>query len=44
MAYDTNNIFAKILRNEVDCTKVLENEHILALFQMGSIMKASKVL
>ena len=28
--YDVNNIFAKILRNEVPCEKILENEHALA--------------
>tara|TARA_B100000963_G_C22133170_1_gene454194 strand:- start:44 stop:421 length:378 start_codon:yes stop_codon:yes gene_type:complete len=30
MAYDKNNIFAKILRNEIPCDKVYENEHTLA--------------
>lgn len=30
MAYDTNNIFAKILRGEIPCTKVYEDEHVLA--------------
>ena len=30
MSYDNNNIFAKILRGEVPCTKVYENEHSLA--------------
>ncbi|PVH27889.1 histidine triad nucleotide-binding protein [Pararhodobacter oceanensis] len=29
-AYDTNNIFAKILRGEIPCNKVLETEHSLA--------------
>ncbi|WP_323035264.1 histidine triad nucleotide-binding protein [Pararhodobacter sp.] len=28
--YDTNNIFAKILRGEIPCNKVLETEHSLA--------------
>ena len=28
--YDTNNIFAKILRGEIPCSKVYENEHALA--------------
>lgn len=28
--YDTNNIFAKILRGEIPCKKVFENEHALA--------------
>jgi histidine triad (HIT) family protein len=30
MAYDTNNIFAKILRGEIPCKKVYENDHVLA--------------
>ncbi len=28
--YDRNNIFAKILRGEAPCTKVYEDEHVLA--------------
>ncbi len=28
--YDPNNIFAKILRGEIPCGKVYENEHALA--------------
>lgn len=30
MAYDDNNIFAKILRGEIPCDKVHETEHSLA--------------
>jgi diadenosine tetraphosphate (Ap4A) HIT family hydrolase len=30
MAYDDDNIFAKILRGEIPCDKVLETEHSLA--------------
>lgn len=30
MSYDTNNIFAKILRGEIPCNTVFENEFILA--------------
>ena len=30
MSYDDNNIFAKILRGEIPCDKVFENEHSLA--------------
>ena len=30
MAYDPENIFAKILRGEIPCDKVYENEHALA--------------
>ncbi|MEM6810865.1 MAG: histidine triad nucleotide-binding protein [Pseudomonadota bacterium] len=30
MSYDNNNIFAKILRGEIPCDKVFENDHALA--------------
>jgi histidine triad (HIT) family protein len=30
MSYDPQNIFAKILRGEIPCDKVLENTHALA--------------
>jgi diadenosine tetraphosphate (Ap4A) HIT family hydrolase len=30
MAYDSNNIFAKILRGEIPCKKVYEDQHVLA--------------
>ena len=30
MIYDIDNIFAKILRGEIPCTKVFENDHALA--------------
>ena len=30
MAYDDNNIFAKILRGEIPCDKIDEDNHILA--------------
>ncbi|MDE2166113.1 MAG: histidine triad nucleotide-binding protein [Alphaproteobacteria bacterium] len=30
MAYDRNNIFARILRGEIPCQKVYEDEHALA--------------
>lgn len=29
-SYDTNNIFAKILRGEIPCDKVYEDDHVLA--------------
>lgn len=29
-AYDPNNIFARILRGEIPCGKVFEDEHVLA--------------
>jgi len=33
-AYDPNNIFAKILRGELPCTKVHEDEHVLAFMDI----------
>ena len=33
-AYDTNNIFAKILRGEFPCFKVSEDEHVLAFLDI----------
>ena len=29
-SYDNNNIFAKILRSEIPCNKVTENEYAIA--------------
>ena len=34
MTYDTNNIFAKILRGEIPCTKVYEDEHTIAFMDI----------
>ena len=33
-AYDSNNIFAKILRGELPCYKVYENDHVLAFLDI----------
>ena len=30
MAYDRNNVFARILRGEIPCKRVYEDEHVLA--------------
>src|SRR5690606_29782354 len=30
MSYDRNNVFARILRGEIPCDKVYEDEHVLA--------------
>src|SRR5947209_14160444 len=32
--YDSNNIFAKILRHEVPCYKVYEDDHVLAFLDI----------
>ncbi|HCI47163.1 MAG TPA: histidine triad nucleotide-binding protein, partial [Rhodospirillaceae bacterium] len=36
-AYDDNNIFAKILRGEIPCDKVLENDHVLAFRDIAPV-------
>lgn len=35
MPYDRNNVFARILRGEVPCTKVYENAHVLAFHDIN---------
>ena len=35
MNYDKNNIFAKILRGEIPCKKVYENDQILAFYDVN---------
>ena len=35
MAYDKNNIFAKILRGEIPCKKVYENDFVLAFHDIN---------
>ncbi len=35
MAYDPGNIFARILRGEIPCKKVFENEHALAFHDIN---------
>jgi histidine triad (HIT) family protein len=35
MNYDKNNIFAKILRGEIPCKKVYENEYVLSFYDIN---------
>ncbi len=35
MAYDESNIFAKILKGDIPCKKVCENEHALAFHDIN---------
>jgi len=35
MAYDDGNIFARILRGEIPCNKVYENDHALAFHDIN---------
>jgi Diadenosine tetraphosphate (Ap4A) hydrolase and other HIT family hydrolases len=36
-AYDDNNIFAKILRGEIPCDKVFEDDHVLAFRDISPV-------
>ena len=35
MSYDNNNIFAKILRKEIPCKKIFENDHVLSFHDVN---------
>ena len=35
MSYDKNNIFAKIIRKEIPCKKIFENEYILSFYDIN---------
>lgn len=35
--YDPNNIFAKIIRNEIPCDKVFEDDHVLAFRDINPV-------
>ena len=35
MSYDQNNIFAKILRGEVPCEKIYEDEYVLSFYDVN---------
>ena len=35
MNYDKNNIFAKILRGEIPCKKIYEDEYVLAFYDVN---------
>lgn len=37
MAYDDQNIFAKILRGEIPCNKVYEDDHALAFHDINPV-------
>jgi histidine triad (HIT) family protein len=39
MAYDPNNIFARILRGEIPSKKVYEDEHVLAFYDINPLAK-----
>jgi len=35
MGYDKNNIFAKILRKEIPCKKIFENDHVFSFYDIN---------
>ena len=35
MSYDSNNIFAKILRGEIPCKRIYENKYILSFYDIN---------
>ena len=35
MSYDKSNIFAKILRKEIPCKKIFENDHVLSFHDIN---------
>ena len=35
MNYNRNNIFAKILRNEIPCRKIFENKYVLSFYDIN---------
>ena len=35
MSYDDNNIFAKILRGEIPCKKIYEDDHVLSFHDIN---------
>ena len=35
MSYDENNIFAKILRNEIPCNKIYEDDYVLSFYDIN---------
>ena len=41
MTYDNNNIFAKILRGEIPCKKIYEDEFVLSFYDINPQKKNS---
>ena len=44
MNYNKNNIFAKILRGEIPCKKVYENDYVLAFYDVNPQKKIHVLL
>ena len=44
MSYDDNNIFAKILRGEISCKKIYEDDHVLSFHDINPQKKIHALL
>ena len=44
MKYDDNNIFAKILRGEISCKKIYEDDHVLSFHDVNPQKKIHALL
>ena len=44
MIYDKNNICAKILRREIPCKKIYEDEHVLAFYDINPQKKVHALI
>ena len=44
MSYDKNNIFAKILRNEIPYEKIFENKHVLSFHDINPQKKIHAII
>ena len=44
MNYNNNNIFAKILRGEIPCKKIYEDEHVLAFYDINPQKKVHALI
>ena len=44
MNYDKNNIFAKIIRGEIPCKKIYENEYILSFYDINPQKKVHALI
>ena len=43
MNYNRNNIFAKILRNEIPCRKIFENKYVLSFYDINPKKKDPRI-
>ena len=44
MSYDKNNTFARILRGEIPCKKIYENEYILSFYDINPQKKVHAIV